>query len=408
VRESPAASPRPSGLTTRLKDAALFVCLTALLLGTLEILARVYYHLRPEREDAAAERAFGSRKDSAWTGEYMREFAESGKMSWHPYVYWRRDAFAGKYINVDSSGVRRTVNTRPGGHDSLRLFVFGGSAVWGPWIRDAQTIPSCLSRALNDGAHRRVEVTNFGESGFVSTQEVIQLMLELRKGNVPDEVVFYDGVNDVFSAFQNGEPGIPLNESNRVRSFQGEPLSEWVTSHSELLTGLTRLRAKLSAGRPSITAAPSGAAGPGADLEQLAERTLRVYEENARMVEALGREYGFETFFIWQPALFSKERLSPAEASYRESFDAGLAQFFRSVYAIAPRAGAHLAHFADFQGIFNGRDETVFIDYCHVKEQWDALIADAICQTLYRSSARVTKGGGDRVAHTGGIDDYPQ
>ena len=45
------------------------------------------------------------------------------------------------------------------------------------------------------------------------------LELELQRGNVPDVVIFYDGVNDVFSTFQNGASGLPQNEASRVEEF---------------------------------------------------------------------------------------------------------------------------------------------------------------------------------------------
>ena len=57
----------------------------------------------------------------------------------------------------------------------------------------------------------KVEITNFGQSGRVSTQEVIDLFLQLQKSNTPNIVIFYDGINDTFSAFQNGISGVPQN-----------------------------------------------------------------------------------------------------------------------------------------------------------------------------------------------------
>ncbi|MBC8457124.1 MAG: hypothetical protein H8D67_03910, partial [Deltaproteobacteria bacterium] len=50
-------------------------------------------------------------------------------------------------------------------------------------------------------------------------QEVIDLFLQLQKGNIPNIVIFYDGINDTFSAFQNGISGIPQNEWNRKKEF---------------------------------------------------------------------------------------------------------------------------------------------------------------------------------------------
>lgn len=84
--------------------------------------------------------------------------------------------------------------------------------------RDTFTIPSLLARAV-EGRGINVEIINFGETGYVSTQEVITLLLQLRQGNVPDIVIFYDGVNDTYSAYRNEIAGIPQNEFNRVKEF---------------------------------------------------------------------------------------------------------------------------------------------------------------------------------------------
>ena len=50
--------------------------------------------------------------------------------------------------------------------------MFGGSTMWGTGARDACTIPSLLARALQ-GRGMSLEIINFGETGYVRTQEVI-------------------------------------------------------------------------------------------------------------------------------------------------------------------------------------------------------------------------------------------
>ena len=117
-------------------------------------------------------------------------------MQWHPYVLWRRRPFTGRYINVDAAGRRRTSNREAPGDRPIDIFGFGGSTLWGNGARDENTIPSCVSRLLDESG-RRVRVTNYGELGFVSTQNLISLMLERQAGRVPGVVFCYDGVNDV-------------------------------------------------------------------------------------------------------------------------------------------------------------------------------------------------------------------
>ena len=119
---------------------------------------------------------------------YWREFGVSRRQAYRPYVLWRRHAFSGKTINVDADGVRLT----PGavcGPSSFKVFVLGGSTVWGTGAADWNTLPAHLQTELQRVSARPVCVVNFGESAWVSTQSVLQLLLQLQAGNVPDLVI---------------------------------------------------------------------------------------------------------------------------------------------------------------------------------------------------------------------------
>jgi hypothetical protein len=83
---------------------------------------------------------------------------------------------------------------------------------------DDYTIPSALVRDLTQRGISDVQVTNFGQPGYVRTQELILLFAQLRRRNIPELVIFYDGCNDAFSAFQSGQAGVTENEGNRARS----------------------------------------------------------------------------------------------------------------------------------------------------------------------------------------------
>ena len=88
--------------------------------------------------------------------------------------------------------------------------VRGMASAFPPWSPGSYSTTRCVSSA----------VTNFGETGYVSTQNLIALMLELRAGRRPDVVVFYDGVNDTYSAYSQQRAGLPHNESESGRRVQ--------------------------------------------------------------------------------------------------------------------------------------------------------------------------------------------
>ena len=210
------------------RDALIIGATTVLLLAALEV--SLYFHYR--RVDSGNTQMF-MRVDSnrlradgygcaPWIDDYFSEIKQMS-FRWEPYVYWRKSAFKGKYVTVDDSGIRRTWNEPAPNSHPLRVWFFGGSTMWGLGVRDEYTIPSLVSQELAKQGIR-AEVTNYGQQGYNSTQELIALILLLRNGESPDLAVFYDGVNEVLSAGKQGQAGIPLNEAHRAMEFQSTGL----------------------------------------------------------------------------------------------------------------------------------------------------------------------------------------
>lgn len=139
---------------------------------------------------------------------------------WSPYVYWRHKRHESRDVSVSGRGIRRTV---PDNSNGLKIWMFGGSVVWGQGVSDAYTIPSCIA------ADSKFHLTNFGETGYVSTQNLLMFIKQLHKGDVilPKVVIWYDGFNDIFSAFQQAEAGLPMNEYNRKFEFNILLKNKW-------------------------------------------------------------------------------------------------------------------------------------------------------------------------------------
>ncbi|HEU4371681.1 MAG TPA: hypothetical protein VFV05_25955 [Methylomirabilota bacterium] len=112
----------------------------------------------------------------------------------------RRKPFKGKCVTVNQRGFRATWNER-GGADDLRrnVWLFGGSSIWGSGARDDYTIPSSLSKLLAERFPGVFKV-NMGETGYVSTQEVITLLKEVQRGEAPHVVIFHNLLNPSRSA----------------------------------------------------------------------------------------------------------------------------------------------------------------------------------------------------------------
>jgi lysophospholipase L1-like esterase len=328
----------------------------------------------------------GGDGSSAWLEAYEREHLESARTEWHSYVYWRRQPYQGKYINVDARGLRHTwTGAREDGR-RLRVFVLGGSTIWGSGARDDFTIPSLIAKRLAAG-DVRADVINLGESGYVSTQEVLTLLLELQQGNHPDAVVFYDGLNDTYSASQADRAGIPQNEWKRDREFGLIDGPSRITGlfFRQLpgrFTGLNRLASQVR--RPQLKR-PTGTDGTNGQAENLAGEVVRVYETNVKLVEALGRSYGFACLFYWQPTLFTKANPTSLERSLRQAASSRFGDTLILTRDRIRRSSGLNANpsFHDLSNVFDDDSDGVYVDLIsHVNERGDGLIADVISRDL--------------------------
>ncbi|MDX2183740.1 MAG: SGNH/GDSL hydrolase family protein [Gemmatimonadaceae bacterium] len=339
----------------------------------------------PPRLDPRA--AADTYRDRAAAAAYFDEFRRSDTAQWSPYTYWRRLPFRGELINVDGDGLRVT----PGGSaedpaDAVTVWMFGGSTTWGTGARDAATIPAQVQQGLRARGVRAV-VTNFGESGYVTTQEVVMLVRALQTRRAPQIVVFYDGVNDSFSAWQQRSAGLPQNEFNRVAEFNlTQPgaaprrrrlLLRDVATASDVVR---RLRAAVAR-----DPAPSTATTVSADADSvLASGVVDTYLANQRVVRALAVQYGFRTLFAWQPSIFDKPTLTPYEQGQREAMT-GFGPFYGIVTRAVRRAIADSTlhrDVADLSGALAEVRDPLFIDWCHVGEAGNALIAARLVEHL--------------------------
>ena len=111
---------------------------------------------------------------------------------YQPYIGWTRKPFKGKTITINGEGNRVHENNISNG-DNPKVYFFGGSTVWGTGVIDNYTIPAIFSSISGTPSY------NKGESGHTSRQSISKLInLLVGKADI-DLVVFYDGVNDIYT-----------------------------------------------------------------------------------------------------------------------------------------------------------------------------------------------------------------
>jgi lysophospholipase L1-like esterase len=328
-----------------------------------------------------------------WAIDYYAEQASIG-MKWEPYVYWRGSAHRGRFINIDDRGIRATTSAVSTAA-AVKIFMFGGSTMWGTGARDEFTIPSMLTREL---ARKGVDaaVTNFGQTGYVSNQERITLELELQQGHRPDLVIFYDGINDLASAWQQGVAGRPQNEGNRVREFN---LSSKQRMGERARSVLLDVALGLSARRFAQHLVPRGSARADpvatapATNDRLPQQVVQTYMSNVAAVRLLGERCGFGSLFYWQPTILDKPHLTEYEKPYRIQM-ARMEPLFRQTYDLIRQGPYHKTYgLRDLSLMLVDTSAPLFVDYYHFGETGNELVArlmvgDVLTELGGRSSRR--------------------
>ncbi|UCE24588.1 MAG: SGNH/GDSL hydrolase family protein [Candidatus Zixiibacteriota bacterium] len=338
-----------------------------------------------EKEVPDSKMLLSPYKDKPWAEQYWTEMHQR-EIRYEPYYGWSLKEFNGQYVNIDSNGLRQTFN--PVFSDSEppeTLFVFGGSTIWGGGSRDDYTIPSWLSRLLNEKGHP-IFVVNYGTTGHVFTQEVIRLMMALRAGHRPDYVVFYDGTNEVYSAYQAGVAGTFQNvERTRERLRQVDAYEHVSIGLGEILRDNSMIYRAVRKFVSFFTGSPdrreAAAEYTDQDLRRLAGEIRRAYAESAQLLDYLAKKYDFEYICFWQPVAFLEDSLGQEERnSDKRINDRSLAALF--AYAHDSVSANPTPRSSDITDALANRSGSVYVDFCHITEDGNKTVASRMASII--------------------------
>lgn len=382
-----------------LRDAWIMAGVTLLLLVLLEVVLAATPLGAPQGEGKKQKVKSRAQADTyqgaAWPAEYFAEFLQLDRTLWYPYVYWRRSPFEGAMIRVDHSGRRITPqpNPPPG---APKILFFGGSTMWGTGARDQHTIPAEVASQMA-ALKIPIQAENFGEAGYVSTQELIAFHLAFREVDGASAAVFYSGVNDAFSVYQHRTAGLPHNEGNRVAEFglsvgdnrqrlYGAAFFEWINDRA-IARAARKITDRGLLGAGGRDAGESGAWRNPIPEERWAAEVARCFRLNIEAEAAIADARGVRALFYLQPTLFQKPSRTPYESKVADKYP-GLEKVvldcydaIRSEMSRSPVAG----RFIDLSGMFAADEAPIFIDWCHVGETGSRRVADLISKDLARA-----------------------
>ena len=344
-------------------------------------LLRYRRSVRPDR--AAIADAYG---DADWSAGYFDEFRRAVRVDWKPYVEWWQRPFRGAYVTLDERGLRPTPGEKTANGEAIRILCFGGSTMMGMGSRDDQTIPALLARRLTERGHC-VSVTNYGQLGHNSTQEVITLQQLLKSAEPIDIALFYDGINEMACAEQTGRADGLFNEARRRAEFnllhqnrRRDLITAALISSAprtmrrlRRLTGLP-LRGPLPVEQTDLTQV---------DLTGLAREVIAAYLANVRLARLLAGEYAFQPIFFWQPVITTKKLKTPDERRWVDDYtnDPERRRLFYEAVVHERRRHPALVETSgiiDLSALFDDWMEPVYIDLYHLSEAGNAAVAEAM------------------------------
>jgi hypothetical protein len=311
-----------------------------------------------------------------WTDTYFRDASTPPVIGtlllYEPYSLWKHGDKKTETINI-INGYRVTwTPVEDRSKADYVIFVFGGSTILGSEVPDEFTIPSLIAKQLNTLSSKyRYVVNNYSASGFVNDNEVHLLVDLLRKGERPDAVIFYDGANEIINKVARGLPhfGYVLFNSLMSRPTKTEYLGRLVRQ-SRLISLL--LRKKWSFIEDNNR------------LRLNASAMLENYRNNVEVVRRIGRVYGFEVFFFWQPDIFAGGKvLTEEERGVREEFRGLKAAHEVTVEVMKEKGFFRKVGIIDLRGSVDDIKESIFLDVSHVTSIGNEVVGKAIVSHMH-------------------------
>lgn len=273
---------------------------------------------------------------------------------------------------------------------------------------------------------RPVAVWNFGRGGFKQPQQMNLFLWVLTLGLRPDAVINLDGFNEVALGNTNWEangthPGYP-SVGHWGHIVQGAPDEEsleiiadvlarrdamvarcelglhWQIWRSSLLgpwlsqrlerdkafctEGQKRYEARVAKRGQLVTRGP--ALPGGAPVAE----AVRIWKETSRTMREVCQARGIHYVHVLQPTLHDPASAKPVTAEEKQVGEIGplWLKGVRQGYPLLRRAGRELAQegevFFDATGVFDGVEETLYVDNCHVNRMGNEILARAVAEAF--------------------------
>ena len=285
-------------------------------------------------------------------------------------------------VRTDELGLRNDIPlASPKPENEIRIFMVGGSTVFGWSMNSQDTIPGRLQKRLDQelNAHygatnKKIRIINAGVPWYASWHEAASIFFRVMDLK-PDWIIVLDGLND--TALSLTPSWTPL-----VRGFVDTPTriayekraaheNFWLVRMLDLSPTFRYVHARLKE-RAQLKA--------GVVHPKIWDQYLGYAERISQITAAKNIRYSI----FFQPVMLIDKPLDPYEVDHNGTSmrESKFAANFREIYLMGERA--LLAHptlrIKSLRSAFRKIGETIYLDGLHYNELGNATLAEAIFQ----------------------------
>lgn len=230
--------------------------------------------------------------------------------------------------------------------EEIKLFITGGST--SDIALDNYNWPILLSKILKEkGICHKIYIGSVG--GYHTGQEFLQLITFLNYVK-PDIHISYSGANDFGKLFY-------------VSDYESDLFVNLLGNSSIFLPNTIRLI------KPKLKYTLS---------EKIQIKDLKFWKENMEKMQALANFYNYRFVSILQPVInYSGLNNNEPPVNLEDEFDYFLKNY-NTFYPDAINFADSTNYIFNFTNVFSGFDENVFLDDCHLKPEYQNIIAERV------------------------------
>ncbi len=331
----------------------------------------------------------------SWKDEYFNSIKVNKPPgnSYFPHVMWTTRNRSG-LVAQDENGVRASYIPEKTGREIYRIYTFGGSTMENIEVPNEYTIASNLVKMLSNSNLSNdydFEIINFGSGAYTNTQEMIRLIYEYQRGfkdyGKPNLVVFFDGVNDIFSGVYLERPGIHdaydriKMRYDNINGFYLLKIREWLNNNIKTIRFVNYLTGNKSEEDLRYFEKKDG------NYYEHAKNSANIYKKNMDIIGALGLKGGFDSIFFLQPSIYTLSNGTKHDQSVFKLWKVKRGNMYTAFiqgYKQFKLLSESDKNLIDLSGIFNSADKPIYRDYCHVGPLGDEKIAENIFPYVYK------------------------